>query len=235
MDSSRFGAFAHSLRIALPYTLSIFVGYVLMGGVFGALLAQAGFGALWALGMSVFIYAGATQFACVGLLANGAGLFDTLLLTLMINARQIFYAISCLNLFAPYPKKKWYLAFALTDETFALIHLKAKQAEIDTGAFMCAVAFLHHSYWIIGCVGGAIIGGYIEINTQGMGFVMNAIFIVLFIDVCKSTRSYKAPFMGVFVSLGCLLLFGQELFLLPALVLICALLFYDVVRKKPIQ
>lgn len=235
MDSSKLGMFALSLRTALPYTLSIFVGYVLMGGVFGMLLSQAGFGALWALGMSVFIYAGATQFACVGLLANGAGLFEAFVLAMMINARQIFYALSCLKLFAPYPKKKWYLAFTLTDETFALIHLKAKHTKIDKGYFMCAVAFLHHSYWILGCVGGAILGGYVSINMQGMGFVMNAIFIVLFIDVCKNTKRYKAPFMGVLVSFVCLLLFGKELFLLPALVLICALLFYDTMSKKPIQ
>ena len=81
-------------------------------------------------------------------------------------------------------------------------------------------------------MGGAILGGYVSNDMQGMGFVMNAIFIVLFIDVCKKTKRYKAPFMGVFVSFVCLLLFGKELFLLPALVLICALLFYDTMSKN---
>lgn len=100
---------------------------------------------------------------------------------------------------------------------------------------MCAVAFLHHSYWILGCVGGAILGGYVSINMQGMEFVMNAIFIVLFLDVCKNTRRCRVPFMGMLVSFLCLLFFGKELFLIPALVLICALLFYDTMSKKPIQ
>lgn len=226
---------ATALVEAFPHTLPIFVGYGLMGIVFGLLLYKAGFGALWALGMSVCIYAGATQFACVGLLASGASLMDALILSLTINARQIFYAISCLPLFSPYKRKKWYLAFTLTDETFALIHIKAKAAKSDVGYFMCAIAFLHHCYWILGCVSGTIIARYISISTQGLEFVMSAIFIVLFIDQCKNSKELRIPFIGVFVSLACLLVFGKDYFLLPSLLAICAVVFYTNMHKKPLE
>ena len=222
-----------ALAEAFPHTLPIFVGYGLMGMVFGVLLYKAGFGALWALGMSVCIYAGATQFACVALLASGASLIETLIISLTINARQIFYAISCLPLFSPYVRKKWYLAFTLTDETFALIHIKAKGATSDKGYFMCAIAFLHHSYWILGCVSGALLGRYITFNTQGLGFVMSAIFIVLFIDQCKNSKQLGVPFIGVFVSFACLIIFGKDYFLLPSLLAICAVVFYTNARKSP--
>lgn len=220
-----------ALAEAFPHTLPIFVGYGLMGMVFGVLLYKAGFGALWALGMSVCIYAGATQFACVALLASGASLMETLIISLTINARQIFYAISCLPLFSPYARKKWYLAFTLTDETFALIHIKAKSAKSDRGYFMCAIAFLHHVYWILGCVGGALLGRYITFSTQGLEFVMSAIFIVLFIDQCKNSKQLSMPFIGVFVSFACLIIFGKDYFLLPSLLAICAVVIYTNTRK----
>lgn len=213
-----------SLRAALPHTLSILVGYVLMGGVFGILLAQAGFSTVWAFAMGLCIYAGAVQFACVTLLANGAPLLEAALLAAMINARQIFYAIPCLKLFAPYPKRKWYLAFSLTDETFAILHLKAQQARnsgVDEGDFMCAVAFLHHCYWILGCVLGGVLGGLLRLDMQGLGFVMTAIFIVLFIEQCKSAP--RPSLLGVGVSLLCLGIFGAGVFLIPTLCALCLL------------
>ena len=95
-----------ALKEAFPHTLPIFVGYILMGATFGILLQKAGFSWVWALGMGVIIYAGAMQFACVALLANGAGLLESFLLSLMINSRQIFYALSALSLFSSVEKKK---------------------------------------------------------------------------------------------------------------------------------
>lgn len=239
-----------AFREAFPHTLPIFVGYILMGATFGILLQKAGFSWVWALGMGVVIYAGAMQFACVALLANGASLLESFLLALMINSRQIFYALSALSLFRGVEKKKkWYLIFSLTDETFALLNLKkprpssqsanpntlktsqksqvSHKAKIDSGYFMFFIALLNQTYWVIGCVSGALLSQHLtSFNAQGMAFVMNAIFIVLFIEQWRVVRDKSPALIGIFVSLICLWIFGKDIFLLPSLVLICALLFW---------
>ena len=238
-----------AFKEAFPHTLPIFVGYILMGATFGILLQKAGFSWVWALGMGVIIYAGAMQFACVALLANGASLLESFLLALMINSRQIFYALSALSLFRGIEKKKkWYLIFSLTDETFALLNLKKPRPnnqstsqnnpktstkshtaipKIDSGYFMFFIALLNQTYWVIGCVSGALLSQYLtNFNAQGMAFVMNAIFIVLFIEQWRVVRDKSPALIGIFVSLICLWIFGKEIFLLPSLVLICGLLFW---------
>lgn len=239
-----------ALKEAFPHTLPIFVGYILMGATFGILLQKAGFSWVWALGMGVIIYAGAMQFACVALLANGAGLLESFLLSLMINSRQIFYALSALSLFSSVEKKKkWYLIFSLTDETFALLNLKKPRpnsknlklenhktkskdsktmdCKVYSGYFMFFIALFNQIYWVIGCVSGAILSQNLSnFNAQGMAFVMNAIFIVLFIEQWRVIKDKTPALIGVFISLICLVIFGKELFLLPSLVLICALLFW---------
>lgn len=240
-----------AFKEAFPHTLPIFVGYILMGATFGILLQKAGFSWVWALGMGVVIYAGAMQFACVALLANGASLLESFLLALMINSRQIFYALSALSLFRGIEKKKkWYLIFSLTDETFALLNLKKPRPnqsisqnslktspksqantkaspKIDSGYFMFFIALLNQTYWVIGCVSGALLSQHLtSFNAQGMAFVMNAIFIVLFIEQWRVVRDKSPALIGIFVSLICLWIFGKDIFLLPSLVLICALLFW---------
>ncbi|MGX2973329.1 AzlC family ABC transporter permease [Helicobacter sp. T3_23-1059] len=231
-----------ALKEAFPHTLPIFVGYLLMGATFGILLQKAGFSWVFAFGMGVIIYAGAMQFACVVLLANGASLAESFLLSLMINSRQIFYALSALSLFGGVEKKKkYYLIFSLTDETFALLNLKKprpKKSNINStqyrGYFMFFIALLNQIYWVLGCVFGALLSQNLaSFNAQGMAFVMNAIFIVLFIEQWRVVVDKTPALIGIFVSLVCLLIFGKEFFLLPSLVAICGLLFYLQSRKNP--
>lgn len=230
-----------ALKEAFPHTLPIFVGYLLMGATFGILLQKAGFSWVWALGMGVIIYAGAMQFACVVLLANGASLIESFLLSLMINSRQIFYALSALSLFdGVEKKKKYYLIFSLTDETFALLNLKKPRPKRNInsaqyrGYFMFFIALFNQIYWVLGCVFGALLSQNLSsFNAQGMAFVMNAIFIVLFIEQWRVVADKAPALIGIFVSLVCLLIFGKEIFLLPSLVAICGLLFYLQSRKPP--
>lgn len=216
-----------ALREAFPHTIPILLGYVFMGMVFGILLQKEGFGALWAFAMAVCIYGGTTQFVAVGLMASGAGLWESFILASMINARQIFYTISMLARLKPMGKKRWYMLHALTDETFALLNL-AKPSENPAGRpkverqdFDFFIALLNHGYWIAGCTLGALLGSALVFNHQGLDFVMSAIFVVIFIEQWR-TRSMRAPaLIGVAVSLMCLLLCGAEGFLLPSLVGIC--------------
>ena len=84
----------NALRSAFFDTLPVMAGYVFLGMGFGILMQQNGFGFLWAMAMSLFVYAGSMQFVAVGLLSGGAGLVTTALTTLLVNARHLFYGLS---------------------------------------------------------------------------------------------------------------------------------------------
>ncbi|WP_095297582.1 AzlC family ABC transporter permease [Helicobacter sp. 12S02232-10] len=200
------------------------LGYLFMGVAFGVLLQKNGYDFVWAFFMATFIYAGAMQFVAVGLLAAGTGIWSVFLLSLMVNARQIFYGVGMLGAFAKMGKKLPYMIHSLTDETFALLNIKKPSAGIDKTYFMFFIALLNHIYWIIGCVSGALIGSKIVFDTQGIDFIMTAIFIVIFIDQWKATSNHIPAIIGIFGSLGCLLLFGADYFLLPSMILMTFIL-----------
>jgi len=90
-------------------SLPVMAGYIVLGIGFGILLRSAGYGVLWALAMSVFIYAGSMQYVGVGLLAGGASVITTILTTLMVNARHLFYSISMIDRYRDSGKYKPYL------------------------------------------------------------------------------------------------------------------------------
>lgn len=213
-----------ALKDVFPHTIPIMLGYLFMGITFGILLQKEGFNALWAMGMAIFIYGGTTQFIAIGLMASGTGLWESFVLISMVNARQIFYAISMLDRFKSMGKKSYYMAHSLTDETFALLNLKTPKEGIDRHWFDFFIALLNHSYWIIGCTLGALAGSYLNFKLQGLEFVMNAIFIVIFIEQWKNKTLRSPALMGIATSLICLLVFGSQDFLLPALIGICILL-----------
>lgn len=219
-----------ALRDAFPHTIPIMLGYLFMGITFGILLQKEGFNVLWAMCMALFIYGGTTQFIALGLMASGAGLWESFVLISMVNARQIFYAISMLDRFKAMGKKSYYMAHALTDETLALLNLKNPKEGIDKHWFDFFIALLNHSYWIIGCTLGALVGAYLDFEPQGLDFVMSAIFIVIFIEQWKSKNLRPPALVGLITSFMCLLLFGMEDFLLPALVGICIILSF--VRRE---
>lgn len=224
MSESAFPA----LKDAFPHTIPILLGYLFMGIVFGILLQKAGYGVLWALCMAVFIYGGTTQFIAVGLMAAGAGLWESFLLISMINARQIFYAISMLDRFKQVGRKwcamRLYMIHALTDETLALLTLKSPKEGINKQWFDFFLSLLNHSYWILGCSLGAIIGLWLDFNPKGLDFVMSAIFVVIFIEQWRNKSMRIPALLGIGISIVCLVFFGGEHFLLPALVCICVIL-----------
>ena len=102
-------------------TVPVLTGYLFLGAGFGILLSEAGYGPLWALICSVFIYAGSGQYLLVSLLTSGASLLSTAIATLLVNARHLFYGISLVDTYQDAGKKKPYMIFALTDETYSLV------------------------------------------------------------------------------------------------------------------
>jgi 4-azaleucine resistance transporter AzlC len=169
---------------ALRYSTPVLLGYAAIGVAFGLLLVDAGYPWYLALVMSVVMYAGAGQYIAVGLFASGAGLAECLLVQFIVNARHIAYGMTLLKRFRAAGKLKYYLIFSLTDETFALLSSLPETDEAceDRPLFMFFVALLDQAYWVIGSVLGALAGSLLPFKTEGVGFALTALFIVLFIE-----------------------------------------------------
>ncbi|GHU82253.1 branched-chain amino acid transporter AzlC [Clostridia bacterium] len=214
----------HALRTAFPHTLPVLTGYLFLGIAFGILLQSSGYGAAWALLMSLTIYAGSMQFVAVGILAGGFSPLYALLLTLMVNARHIFYGIAMLEPFKRFRRAKSYMIFALTDETFSLLCAVKPPEGVDVPRFYLCVALLDQLYWITGSVLGALAGAALSFNAAGIEFVMPALFVVIFLEQWQSREGRGPAMLGIGVAFVCLLLFGSEWFILPTMALLTALL-----------
>ena len=78
--------------------------------------------------MSATVFAGSMQYVAVDLLASGASLISTAIMTLMVNARHLFYGISMIDRYKGAGRKKPYLMFALTDETYSFAAKRYRRA-----------------------------------------------------------------------------------------------------------
>ncbi len=208
------------IKAAWVTSLPVLVGYVIMGFGFGIMLLNAGYGVGWALLMSVTIYAGTLQYVGVSLLAAPASLIMTLLTTLMINGRHLFYSLSMIGKYSGSGKLKPYLAFALTDETYALLSAEYDIAEEDRHAFYFWVSLFNQSYWIIGGVLGNLAGAALPFDTSGVGFSMTALFVAAFTEQFLSSQERVSAILGLTITLVSRYLWGRELFLIPAMLIL---------------
>lgn len=215
-----------TFRFALKTTVPVLCGYLFLGMAFGLLLQRAGYAPIWAFSISLLVYAGSMQFAMIGLLAGGASLLSTALLTLSINSRHIFYGLSFLEKFQGMGALKPYMIFSLTDETYSLLCSVKTPEGLSEKKVAFWIAALDHAYWVIGSTLGALFGAFLNFDLQGIDFAMTALFAVIFIEQWLSAKSHFPALVGLLSGLLCLLIFGANRFILPALVLsILALLF----------
>ena len=205
-------------------TLPVMTGYVFLGFGFGILLQQNGYGVLWSLAMSLFIYAGSMQYMAISLLSGGAGLLTAALTTLVVNARHLFYGISMVDAYKGAGKKKPYLIFALTDETYSLVSRNQVPEGISRHKYCFLVSLLNQSYWVTGSVLGSLAGSLLPINYEGIEFVLTALFVTIFVEQWISTRNHFPAIVGVAASVLCLIVFGKDIFLIPSMCLIAAIL-----------
>ena len=213
-----------SIRYAFKRSLPVMAGYLVLGMGFGILLEAKGYSVVWAFVMSIFIYAGSMQYVAVDLLAGGASLVSAALMTLMVNARHLFYGISMIDRYKDMGAKKPYLVFALTDETYSLVCSGDVPEGVDQKKYFFWVSLMNQSYWVIGSTAGALIGSLLVFNTAGIDFSMTALFIVVFVEQWKSAENHLSAVIGVTVSVICLLIFGPDSFLIPSMIAIAAVL-----------
>ena len=206
-------------REAFLKTLPVMAGYVVLGIGFGILLRSAGFGVWYALAMSVFIYAGSMQYVGVGLLAGGASVLSAVLTTVTVNARHLFYSISMIEPYKGAGKYKPYTIFALTDETYSLLCDGIVPEGMNAHRYRFLVSLFNHCYWVTGCVLGSLLGAVLPFSTAGIEFSMTALFIASFTEQWLNTRDHVPALTGLLSTLLCLILFGSDQFLIPAMLL----------------
>lgn len=205
---------------AFVKSLPVLAGYVVLGTGFGMLAYSHGLGIWWPIVMSIFIYAGSMQYVAVGLLSGGAGFITTFLTTLAVNARHILYGISMLDKYRDAGKRKPYLIFGLTDETYSLLVKDDKDERNQNAAFYFWVSLFDQMYWVAGSIIGVLAGHFIPINTTGIDFSLTALFITVAVDQwCEGGKHWPA-ICGAVSAVACRLIFGADSFLIPTMIAI---------------
>ena len=223
------------MKQAFIKSFPVMAGYIVLGIGFGILLRNAGYGVLWALVASVFIYAGSMQYVGVGLIAGGASVLTTLITTLTVNARHLFYSISMIDRYKNSKPYKPYLIFALTDETYSLLCDGAPDDVDNPELYYFLVSFLNQCYWIIGSVAGNLLGSVLPFSTAGIEFSMTALFIASFTEQWLVSQDHIPALTGLISAFVCLMIFGANKFLIPAMLLITLILTIFRRRKEANQ
>lgn len=206
-------------------TVPVLTGYLFLGAGFGILLREkTGLGMGWAISMAICMLAGSGQYLGVSLIASQASLVSAAIATFLVNARHIFYGISLLNVYNGAGKRKPYMIFALTDETYTLVTQNEPPEGMSRQSYCFWVSLLDHTYWILGCGLGNLLTALVPIDFTGVEFVLTALFVTMFVEQWLSHKNHLPALIGVASTLICLLLFGSELFLIPSMVCIALLL-----------
>ena len=221
-----------AFKVAFPYTIPIFAGFWFLGMTYGIYMNVSGFSFLYPMLMSITIFAGSMEFITVDLLLGSFNPVQAFLMTLMINARHLFYGISMLDKFRGTGLKKLYLIFGMCDESFSINYTAKIPPDVDRGWFMFFVTLLNHFYWFSGSTLGGIFGSLIHFNTEGLDFVMTAMFTVIFLEQWLKDRQHISALLGLGISLLCLWIFGADNFIIPSM---AAMLMMLTLLRKPVE
>lgn len=220
------------LKKAFLATIPVMAGYIVLGIGFGMLLQTRGYGVLWAFAMSFFIFAGSMQYVAIDLLTGGVSLLTAALTTLAVNARHLFYGISMVDKYKAQKgvAKRHFLFWTLTDETYSLVCSEEPERSGNPSTYYFYVSIFDYSYWVLGSVIGSLLGEVLPFSTEGIDFSLTALFLTVFVEQWLTTKNHLAAIVGVVSSVLCLILFGSDKFLIPAMVLIAGSLI--LLRKK---
>ena len=221
-----------AFKCAFPYTIPIFAGFWFLGLTYGIYMNVNGFSFLYPMLMSLTIFAGSIEFIAVNMLMGAFDPLQAFAMTLMINARHLLYGIAMLDRFRGMGWKKIYLIFGMCDESFSINYTADIPEDVDRGWFMFFVTLLNHFYWFSGATLGGIFGSFLHFSTEGLDFVMTAMFVVIFLEQWLKEENHVSAICGLVVSLLCLILFGADQFMVPAMLAILGVL---TLLRKPLE
>ena len=213
-----------AFRAAFPVTLPVLTGFLVLGLAYGVLMATKGYGPLWAGLFSAVAFCGSMQFVAITLLTTVFDPFQAFLLSLMVNARHIFYGLSLLEKYKGLGWKRWFCIYTLCDENFSLTSTVEPPEGVDRGTFFFAVSLLDWLYWVVSSILGGVLGNFLTFNTTGLDFALTALFVVLLLEQVSKRENRPAAVIGIAATVVSLLLFGADNLVIPAMVLILVVL-----------
>jgi 4-azaleucine resistance transporter AzlC len=221
-----------ALKVAFPYTIPIFAGFWFLGLAYGIYMNVSGFSFVYPMIMSLIIFGGSLEFVAVEMLLSPFAPVQVLVMTLLIQARHLFYGISMLDKFKDMGWKKFYLIFGMCDETFSINYTAKIPEDVDRGWFMFFVTLLNHFYWVSGATIGGLVGSMIRFNTDGISFVMTSMFVVIFMEQWMKEKHHISAYIGLGAAALCLFIFGADSFMIPTMIMIIVLL---AAFRKPLE
>lgn len=213
-----------AFKAAWPKTIPIMAGFLFLGFSYGVYMNVSGFSFVYPMVMSAVIYGGSLEFLTVSMLLSPFAPLQVFTVSLMIQARHLFYGISMLEKFKGTGLKKLYLIYGMCDETFSVNYVADIPADVDRGWFMFFVTLFNQIYWVLGATLGGLFGSLITFNTKGLDFVMTALFAVIFLDRLMTEKKHYTAAIGVLSALVCRIIFGADSFMLPTMGLMLLLL-----------
>lgn len=221
-----------ALRFAFPHTLPIMAGFLFLGAAYGIYMNVSGFSFLYPFFMSFVIFGGSLEFVTAQMLLGPFAPVQTFFMALLIQARHLFYGLSMLDKFKGLGVKKYYMIYAMCDESFSVNFSMDVPQDIDRGWAMFFVTLLNELYWVTGAVIGALAGSLITFDTSGIEFVMTAMFVVIFLDSFLKEKNHFSSILGLAAPALCLVIFGADSFMIPSMALIILML---TIFKKPLE
>lgn len=220
---------SRAFHCAFPYTIPIFAGFWFLGITYGIYMRASGFSFWYPLWMSLTIFGGSLEFLAAAMLSGPFSPLQALFVTLLVQARHLFYGLAMLEKFKGMGWKKVYLIFGMCDESFSINFSAEIPEDTDKGWFMLFVTLLNQLYWVSGAALGSLLGSLITINLEGLDFVMTALFTVILTEQWMKEKNHLTAVTGITASAFCLFIFGSGSFLLPAMA--CILLLLTLLRK----
>lgn len=215
-----------AFRAAFASTIPVLTGFLVLGIAYGVLMQTKGYSTFWAVLMSAVAFCGSMQFAAITLLTSAFNPIAAFFLSLMVNARHIFYGISMLEKYKGLGKIRAFLIYTLCDETFSIASSVEPPEGVERKPFYLAISLLDYLYWVLGTFLGGIVGGFITFNTKGLDFVLTALFVVLFMEQMKNRANRAYGVIGIVATIASLLIFGAANMVLPAMAMILFVLIF---------
>ena len=222
--------FKGSVAAAFPHTVPVLTGFLVLGIAYGMLMQSKGYGAPWALLMSGVAYCGSMQFAAISLLTSAFDPLGAFVMSLLVNARHLFYGVSLLEKYRGIGSAKPVLIYLLCDETFSIISSVEPPEGVRPGNFYLAISVLDYLYWVGGTLLGSLAGQFIRFDTTGLDFALTGLFVVLFIEQVSNPKNRASGVVGLGCSVAALALFGADRLVIPAMILVLTALLIG--RKK---
>lgn len=220
------------VRAALKTSFPIMITFLVLGSGFGILMEEHGFGPIWSVLSGIIIFSGTVQFVSVTMLSSGSVIMAAVT-AFMVAARHIFFSISMISRYRREGKRKWYLYYALCDETYAMLSSDNCPQGVNRSGYRLLVTLFDQSSWVLGSFLGGVLGTYLNFDSTGIDFSMTALFTTVFIEQWLDSDNHMPAVLGLGATLLCRVIFGSDIFLIPAMIIIIGTLTLARGKSKP--